>query len=81
MGYVGDGDGPESKAIEVKEKAFQEEAAGLHKMILERTGSLFSVSEIGRLIQMPSKIHQYDTSGYTAEDMEFLQKIKKRVII
>lgn len=72
-------DTPEDRAQEVKEKEFQEKVRKLHQKLLETRVSLFTVSELSRLMNMPHRIHSLHCPSYDSNDLLYLRELRNKV--
>jgi len=62
-----------------KDLLFQRRAKDVHDHLLEQNSSLFSVFEVKRLVQMPSRTHGYEVPWYTEDDIRYLKKLEQKI--
>ena len=62
-----------------KDLLFQSRAKDTHDRLLKQNSSLFSVSEIKHLVEMPSRTHGYAVPWYTENDVRYLEKLGQRI--
>lgn len=72
-------DTPEDRQKELEEKKFQKEVQKIHSRLLKMVSWNFTIEELCRLMNCPTKIHQHHVPQYTKDDFEWLKTLEKDV--